>query len=67
MLVESIDAECLSCGKKRVVARPDGRQLYAGECPRCGYVGWAPAADLTERVRRLLREAPLPERRVSAA
>jgi hypothetical protein len=26
------------------------------ECPRCGYVGWAPTADVDERTRVLLRD-----------
>ena len=31
-------------------------------CHRCGYVGWAPTAALTETTRRTLRERPLPRR-----
>jgi hypothetical protein len=41
-----------------------------GECPRCEYVGWAPAEDLSEHTRRALRERPPEARRlrsVSAA
>jgi hypothetical protein len=34
------------------------------ECPRCGYLGWAPAASLDERTRRLLRERPPYARRL---
>jgi hypothetical protein len=41
------------------------RYQGAGECPRCRYVGWADAAELTERTRGLYRAAPL-ERRVRA-
>ncbi len=37
---------------------------HAGECMRCGYVGWAPAEDLSEHTRRALRERPLESRRV---
>jgi hypothetical protein len=53
--------ECLRCGASRN-AEPLLLRHDAGECPRCGYVGWAPTADLTENVRRTLRERP-PERR----
>jgi hypothetical protein len=31
-------------------------------CPRCEYVGWAYANDLSERTRRLLRDLPLERR-----
>ena len=48
-------AECLCCGKVREHERAD-------ECPRCGYVGWAPVQLLTEPERKLVRERP-PERR----
>ena len=36
----------------------------AGECPRCGYLGWAPSASLDEPVRRILRERPPEQRRL---
>jgi hypothetical protein len=55
--VETSTVECLSCGKAR------GAQDAAAECPRCGYVGWAPSSKLTEPVRRALRERPLERRR----
>ena len=44
--------ECLSCGLQRLVT------VEAGECPRCGYVGWAPTASVTEELRRELRDVP---------
>jgi hypothetical protein len=37
------------------------------ECPRCGYVGWAPVNALSERDRRALRERPLERRRLRLA
>jgi hypothetical protein len=37
------------------------------ECPRCGYVGWAPIDALSERERRVLRERPLERRRLRLA
>jgi hypothetical protein len=33
--------------------------LDVDACPRCGYVGWAPSASLSEDDRRVLREIPL--------
>jgi hypothetical protein len=40
------------------VERERTERLDPGECPSCGYVGWALAADLSEPVRRALRERP---------
>jgi hypothetical protein len=40
------------------VERERNARLDPGECPNCGYVGWALAADLSEPVRRTLREHP---------
>jgi len=54
--------ECLGCGARRfVLARADSR-LETGECPRCGYVGWAGATELTEFTRRALRDRPVERR-----
>lgn len=50
--------ECLRCGQKH--------DLRNGECPRCGYVGWAPSADLTELERRMLRDRPVEYRGLRA-
>jgi hypothetical protein len=36
----------------------------AGECHRCGYVGWASSDDLTQKARRELRERPVERRRL---
>jgi hypothetical protein len=52
--------ECLHCGCQRLVPASAN---HAGECKRCGYVGWAPASDLSEHTRRALRERPLEARR----
>jgi hypothetical protein len=46
--------ECLNCGFLRLRADV--------ECPRCAYVGWALADDLTEQVRRTLRDNALERR-----
>ena len=32
------EVECLACGARRSVARAEPS---AGECPSCGYLGWA--------------------------
>ena len=50
--------ECLSCGKTRRVGEVEG------ECNRCGYVGWAEAASLSETLRRALRERPVDRRKL---
>jgi hypothetical protein len=55
--------ECLNCGELRRTRLEGLRRIHLGDCcPRCGYVGWAPAAELTETTRRALRDRP-PERR----
>jgi hypothetical protein len=56
--------ECLKCGLPRAV-RGEARLMGAGECPRCGYVGWAPSDDLREDDRRQLRDVPVELRRIS--
>jgi hypothetical protein len=37
--------------------------IDAGECPRCGYLGWAPSDAVTEELRRQLRDVPVRARR----
>lgn len=54
--------ECLRCGSNRETAPLRGERLEPGECPRCGYLGWALAADLSDPVRTDLLLRP-PERR----
>ena len=57
--------ECLSCGAKRAISD----LASVGTCDRCGYVGWARSALLTERERRMIREVPVvgaPRRRRSS-
>jgi len=53
--------ECLSCGTIREIVASDARHAHP-ECPRCGYLGWAPVEALSELDRRALRTRP-PERR----
>jgi hypothetical protein len=56
--VETLRVECLFCGNVRELEVVSPGHVAAGECSRCGYVGWAPSADLSERERRDLRERP---------
>jgi hypothetical protein len=60
--MDALTVECLRCGDIRQVATREGEHVHAGECKRCEYVGWASVADLSEKLRRMLRERP-PERR----
>ncbi len=63
--VETMRVECLSCGARRIVvveAQPN--HVDAGECHRCGYVGWASSDELTQNARRLLRDRPVARRRL---
>jgi hypothetical protein len=60
--VDSVRIECLGCGEARAVAAPASHKLDAGECPRCGYLGWAHSTALTEPMRRRIRERPVDRR-----
>jgi len=60
--VSSVRIECLGCGEARAVDAPSSDKLEAGECPRCGYLGWAPSTALTEPMRRRIRERPVDRR-----
>jgi Zn ribbon nucleic-acid-binding protein len=61
--IDARQVECLGCGYRRVVGSFQ-HHLALDECPKCGYVGWASTAELTEPMRRLLRERPLAGRRL---
>ncbi len=60
----TLNVECLRCGERHQLSRAIRRQVQESECPRCGYLGWADAADLTEPSRRQLRERPVELRRL---
>jgi uncharacterized protein (DUF2461 family) len=60
--IERIRVECLGCGEARTVPGSGAVRLDPGECPRCGYVGWAPSSELTEPMRRRIRERPIARR-----
>jgi hypothetical protein len=64
--VERFAVECLCCGQRRIVAPRNQTLMQVGECPRCGYLGWAPSAILTERARDAFRRRPPAERRLRA-
>ena len=55
-------AECLRCGDPRELPPGPSHGEARGECPRCGYVGWAYSIDLTERTRKLFRDLPVERR-----
>jgi hypothetical protein len=65
--MESLVVECLRCGSSREAKSSPLRQVPNPECPRCGYVGWAPVSDLSEQERRALRNRPLERRRLRLA
>ena len=65
--MEMLKVECLRCGDTREVSARSDDHVDAGECERCEYVGWALVADLTEKIRRVLRERPPERRRLYAA
>ena len=58
-----LSVECLRCGTSRAIENHSVDRVDPGECPRCGYLGWAPSTALSETVRRRIREQP-PERRI---
>jgi len=63
----SVSIECLGCGAPRAVDDGVSQRRQPGECPRCGYLGWAASTDLSELERRGLRQRPLPVRRIHLA
>ena len=62
--MEPLDVECLRCGEQHRLARARFRHLQEGECPRCGYLGWAGTSDVSERARRELRDRTVELRRL---
>jgi hypothetical protein len=64
--VDRFAVECLCCGQRRIVATERHAFMQVDECPRCGYLGWAPAALLSERARGLIRRRPPEQRRLYA-
>jgi hypothetical protein len=60
----SFAAECLACGTGRLARYDAHLRLDPAECPRCGYLGWAPQLELTEADRSELRQRPLDRRRL---
>ena len=65
--VDTRVVECLNCGETRRISSAPSRPSDPNDCPRCGYVGWAEAASLTETLRRALRERPVETRRMHIA
>ncbi len=65
MGVETV-IECLCCGQQRPYTACSGRHPEPGECQRCRYVGWAFVEDVSESLRRGLRDRPLQYRHLRA-
>lgn len=57
-VTEKHAVECLRCGHFRMIERGRSQRLEPGECTRCGYLAWALIADLSNPVRRTLRDWP---------
>jgi hypothetical protein len=65
--VERIAVECLCCGQRRIVSQEqECTFMRVDECPKCGYLGWAPSRVLTERARGLIRRRSPEQRRLHA-
>lgn len=62
----SLQLECLQCGEVRSANTGLNEQLKAGDCKRCGYLGWARSDELSEVARRALRNRPPALRRLRA-
>ncbi len=62
--MQPLSVECLRCGMSRAVDSDGADHFDPGECPRCGYVGWAPSNALTENTRRRIRERPIEGRAI---
>jgi hypothetical protein len=61
--MDAVAVECLRCGTTRLARRTVWNRFESPECPRCGYLGWAPVLELSEVERRRLRDRPVEERR----
>lgn len=55
MRMASHKVECLRCGAYRSVSDAGPRRVDTGECPRCGYVGWALPLEVNESTRQKIR------------
>jgi DNA-directed RNA polymerase subunit RPC12/RpoP len=64
--MESLVVECLRCGSQRKLS-PDPLREANVDCPRCGYVGWAPVEALSDDERRAMHARPLERRRLRLA
>ena len=58
--MERAHVECLRCGDRHPLPGSRWLQVRDSECPRCGYLGWAPPATPDDDVRRRLRLRELP-------
>jgi Zn ribbon nucleic-acid-binding protein len=49
--------ECLRCGEPHRLRESGLRYVQQGECPRCGYLGWAVPGEISDVARHELRVA----------
>jgi Zn ribbon nucleic-acid-binding protein len=59
--------ECLRCGELHRLRDGGLRYVQQGECPRCGYLGWAVPGEVSERARHELQLALVDGPRLSVA
>jgi Zn ribbon nucleic-acid-binding protein len=59
--------ECLRCGEPHRLRDAGLRYVRQGECPRCGYLGWAVPGEVSERARHELQLALVDGPRVRVA
>jgi hypothetical protein len=57
--MKSLDVECLRCGERHRLEHVAWQHVQESECPRCGYLGWAPAEDGKVTPLRPLEPRPL--------
>jgi Zn ribbon nucleic-acid-binding protein len=59
--------ECLRCGESHRLHGGGLRYVQQGECPRCGYLGWAVPGEVTDVARLELRVALVEHPRAGVA
>lgn len=53
--MQAVLVECLRCGESHRLRDEGLRYVQQGECPRCGYLGWAVPGEVTDVARLELR------------
>ena len=62
--MDTLAVECLQCGTTRVAKRDRFNHFEAPECPKCGYLGWAPVLEVKKTEPRVSHERVRAKRRV---